>query len=380
MIYVAFFIISFSLLWISEKINSRYARRILALIAIILPCILAGMRADTIGTDVKVYVEPLYNAAKQSHSFSSYMSKKWYVIWRYMYVSKFEIGFTTLVYLIAKIGGSLGMVLFIIHILIIAPIYMGLRRLNNGYPICLEMLVFYFMFYNASLNMMRQWIAMAFLFYGFSYLIDKNYIKYFLTIAIAFLFHSSALMGILIYFIYNYSTKKRDYIKLANFQLSASLVSVKIFIYGCIVLLSLNIIAVMLRTIGLSKYAGYIQGEGSIYLLPNQILLRAPIIILLFIRWKKLLKTDKLTPFYSSMIVLDLLSSQLMSINAYSFRITVFFSEYSIISYPALIYAGQKYRTNRLVTMVYMMIYIISYWYYYYVFMGTHATFPYVFA
>lgn len=32
-------------------------------------CILAGLRADTIGTDVKVYVEPMYNAAKKSHSY-----------------------------------------------------------------------------------------------------------------------------------------------------------------------------------------------------------------------------------------------------------------------------------------------------------------------
>lgn len=122
------------------------------------------MRADTIGTDVKVYVEPLYNAAKQSTGFSSYMNQRWYVIWRYMYVSKFEIGFTTLVYLIVKFGGSLGTVLFLIHALIVAPIYFGLKRMDKKYPIWLGMLVFYLMFYNTSLNMMRQWIAMAILF------------------------------------------------------------------------------------------------------------------------------------------------------------------------------------------------------------------------
>lgn len=108
MIYIVFFLISCFLIWLSEKSSSRYIGKLLAFIAILLPCILAGMRADTIGTDLRVYVEPMYNAAKQSTSFSSYMDQRWYVIWRYMYVNKFEIGFTTLVYLIEKLGGSLG--------------------------------------------------------------------------------------------------------------------------------------------------------------------------------------------------------------------------------------------------------------------------------
>ena len=63
MIYIVFFLISCFLIWLSEKSPSRYIGKLLAFIAILLPCILAGMRADTIGTDVRVYVEPMYNAA-----------------------------------------------------------------------------------------------------------------------------------------------------------------------------------------------------------------------------------------------------------------------------------------------------------------------------
>lgn len=139
-IYIAVFLMSCFLIWLSEKSPSRNVGKLLAFIAILLPCILAGMRADTIGTDVKVYVEPMYNAAKQSTNFSSYMSQRWYVIWRYMYVDKFEIGFTTLVYLIEKLGGSLGTVLFFIHVLIVAPVYLGLKKMNKPYPVCLGML------------------------------------------------------------------------------------------------------------------------------------------------------------------------------------------------------------------------------------------------
>lgn len=381
MIYIVFFLISCFLIWLSEKSPSRYIGKLLAFIAILLPCILAGMRADTIGTDVRVYVEPMYNAAKQSNSFSSYMDQRWYVIWRYMYVNKFEIGFTTLVYLIEKLGGALGAVLFFIHALILAPIYLGLKRMKKSYPVYFGMLVFYLLFYNTSLNMMRQWIAMSILFYGLSYLIINEKKKYFITIVVACLFHTSALMGLVIYFLHMYSQKQREYIKIANFKLSGSLAPVKVFIYGCIVLLSLNVITFLLRTFGLAKYAGYIQGNGSIYFIPNQIIFRLPIIILFIIRWRRILKEDELAPFYGSLLVLDLLASQLISINVYAFRIASFFSEYNMLSYSALVYAGnKKYRTNRYVTLLYVLAYMVYYWTYYYVITGTHATFPYMFA
>lgn len=381
MIYIVFFLISCCLIWLSEKSPSRNIGKLLAFIAILLPCILAGMRADTIGTDVRVYVEPLYNAAKQSTSFSSYMNQSWFYIWRYKYVHDFEIGFISLIYLIEKLGGSLGAVLFFIHVLIVAPIYLGLKKMNKPYPVCLGMLIFYLLFYNTSLNMMRQWIAMSILFYGLSYLIINEKKKYFISIVVACLFHTSALIGVAIYFLYMYSQKQREYIKIANFRLDGSLAPIKLFVYGCIVLLSLNVIAVLLRAIGLAKYAGYIQGNGSIHLMPNQIIMRLPIIVLLVIRWKRMLAEDELTPFYGSMIVLDLLASQLISINVYAFRIASFFSEYNMLSYSALVYAGnRKYRTNRYVTLFYVLAYMVYYWIYYYVITGTHATFPYIFA
>lgn len=381
MIYIVYFLISCSFFWLSEKSKSRFVRNGLAIIAILIPCILAGLRADTIGTDVKVYVEPMYNAAKKSHSLSTYMNQRWFVIWRYMYVNKFEIGFSLMVFLVQKLGGSFALVLFFIQLLIVAPIYIGLRKIHKPYPICFGMLVFYYLFYNTSLNMMRQWIAMAILFMAFSYLILEEKKKYCILTLVACLFHTSAILGFAILIVYVYCTKKREYIKIANFKLDESMAPIKIFVYGCIVLLSLNIIAVILSHIGLSKYIGYIQGNNGLYLLPNQILLRLPVILLFIIRWRKILKEDKLAPFYGAMIALDLLTSQLMSINTYAFRIGSFFSEYNILSYPALVYAGnRKCKANRYMALLYVIAYLAYYWIYYYVITGTHATFPYVFA
>lgn len=381
MIYMACFLTSCVFLLVSEKSKSKFARNVLAGIAILIPCMLASLRADTIGTDVKVYVEPMYNAAKQSHNLSSYMSQRWYVSWRYMYVDKFEIGFSSMIFLIEKMGGSFATVLFFIQASIITPIYLGLRKIQKPYPVWFGMLVFYCLFYNTSLNMMRQWIAMAFLFMALSYLISGEKKKYCAFVLVACLFHTSAIMGFVIYLIFIYSTKKRENIKIANFVFNESMSPIKIFVYGCIVLLSLNIITMFLSRVGLSKYISYIQGDNGLYLLSNQIMLRLPIIIMLVVRWKRILNEDNLAPFYGSMIVLDLLASQLMSINAYAFRISSYFSEYNMLSYSALVYAGnRRYRTNRYMTLLYILAYMIYYWIYYYMITGTHATFPYMFA
>lgn len=381
MIYIVCFLVSCIFFWLSEKCKSRFAKNVFAVIAILFPCILAGLRADTVGTDVKVYVEPMYNAAKESHTFSAYMNQRWFVIWRYMYVKDFEIGFSLVVFFIQKLGGSFAMVLFVIQLLIIGPIYLGLKKLNNPYPICFGMFVFYCLFYNTSLNMMRQWIAMAILFMAFPYLVSEEKKKYCILVLMACLFHNSAIMGLAILAVYMYSTKRKDSIKIANFKLDEAMSPIKVFVYGCVALLSLNIITTILSHTGLSKYVGYIQGNTGLYLLPNQILLRLPIILLFVIRWKRILKADRLAPFYGSMLVLDLLASQLMSINAYAFRIGSFFSEYNMLSYSAIVYAGnKKYRTNRYVALLYVLANMLYYWVYYYVITGTHATFPYAFA
>lgn len=381
MIYIAFFLVSCIFFWLSEKCKSGFSKNFFAVIAILIPCILAGLRADTVGTDVKVYVEPLYNAAKESHTFSAYMKQRWFVIWRYMYVKDFEIGFSLLVFFIQKIGRSFATVLFVIQMLIIGPIFFGLKKMHKPYPTFFGMFVFYCLFYNTSLNMMRQWIAMAILFMAFPYLVSEEKKKYCILVLVACLFHNSAIMGFAILAVYMYSTKRKDSIKIANFKLDEAMSPIKIFVYGCVALLSLNIITTILSYTVLSKYVGYIQGDTGLYLLPSQIFLRLPIILLFVIRWKRILKEDRLAPFYGSMLVLDLLASQLMSINAYAFRIGSFFSEYNMLSYSAMVYAGnRKYRTNRYVTLLYVLVDMLCYWAYYYVITGAHETFPYVLA
>lgn len=54
-----------------------------------------------------------------------------------------------------------------------------------------------------SMNGIRQAIAMAIIFYGFRYIKNKQFWKYLFTIVIASLFHSTAILMLILYFLFN---------------------------------------------------------------------------------------------------------------------------------------------------------------------------------
>lgn len=380
-IYLICFAVSCLLLKISEFSKKRIIYRFITAIALIIPCILAGFRADTIGTDVQVYVKPMFDAACSSKSFSEYQNMRWMASWTYIYVHEIEIGFSLLVYAIAKIFGNLTVLLTCIQILIIIPFYEGLSYFKRSFPMWLCMLIFYLMNYNVTLNMMRQWIAMALLFYGFKYIIEKRLYKFIFINLIAMTFHKSAMFGILFYLIYTYiySGKKEKKLKIIiSSRKHISLENLNkvfiIIIVFCLALLSLNIISVFLSYIGLNKYSAYIQGD--LYLLPIQIILRIPFIMIILLNWKRYSEKYKMAQIFLAMMVIELLVSQLGSISQYSWRIATYFSMFNCLSYCSICEFSKK-RITRISYKILLIIYLIAYWVYYFVIQGIHETIPY---
>lgn len=379
-IYLIAFVLSCLLIKIATSTNDKRIFYLFSVIGILLPCVLAGVRADTIGTDVRVYVEPMVEAAKQSTNIADFFTKRWYVSWRYKSPKDYEIGYTLIVYFITKVFNSLPTVLFVIHLIILVPLYEGLLYFKEKIPVWFGLLVFYLLYFNLSLNMMRQWIAMAILLYALRYLIKNDVKKYAVAVAIGLLFHISAIIGVMIYFIFRYTTRQQcvsQYYKIGNYVVDASInKAYVILIIGMFVLMGLNIVTLLARLVGLSDYIYYIS--GSIYFVPNQLLVRAPIAVLFLLNYRWVANQDELAPFWLSMIFLDLVSSQLTSISAYSFRISTLFSEYVIISVPLMIASVPRKGGMRTLMRLILLCYLIFYWWYFYVYIGNHATVPYI--
>ncbi|MBY6839005.1 EpsG family protein [Clostridium botulinum] len=373
---------------IAELSKKKITYTIIISIALIIPCILAGMRADTIGTDVQVYVRPMFEAACSSNSFLQYKNTAWMTSWTYRYVNEVEIGFSLFVYIIAKIFRNINILLMGIEMLIIVPFYKGISYFKKEFPIWLCMLSFYLINYNVTLNMMRQWIAMAFLFYGFKYVVEKNIYKFIIIVLIAMSFHKTAIIGIIFYLLYEfiYSKKKESMEKNIRIIISPRIhiclkgikKMKKIFFISVICCLSLIILphAInLLNYIGLNQYIGYIN--GNLKLLVNQIIFRLPLIIFIILSWTKYSKKYDLAPMFLVLMVIDLIISQLGSITTNSWRIASYFSMFNSLTYCSICQFSEK-RIVRMNIKILMIIYLIIYWIYQFVILGNHQTVPYL--
>ena len=379
-IYFGTFFLSTFFLFIAEKTRSPY-RKIIIAIGLLIPIMLAGMRKIGIGTDTEVYVNVLYEAAHSSSGFFDYLGQEVYSSFQMKPVTNWEIGYNLLVYISTKITNSYQGVLFATHLLTIGFVYKGLVKLDANFSKAFAMLIFYFMFYASSLNLMRQWIAVAIIFYGFHYIQDGKTKKYLFCVVLAVLFHNSAILGIVIWLIYYFFVKFNSERELAigGKRLDSNLNNLIIFTIVCVAFLfSISVVANILGSINavFARYARlYIS--GNIQLMPMQIIRRLPIILLLIINWKKLNSIEKNTPFYYAMVVLDVAISQMGSLTSQSTRMGYFFSVFEIIILAELI--CRRRRDWKVLYGVVLIMYCAILFYYDNGLMGRSEVVPYLF-
>ncbi len=378
-IYFSSFFISVLLLFMAEK--KYFSNKFLTIIALIIPILLAGLRKEGIGTDTEVYANVLYQAAKEANDFFDYLGKNVYSSFQNKPVSNWEIGYNLLVYVSVKLTGSFQGILFFTHFFIIFLIYKGLKDFKGYFWTFWAILIFYFMFYGSSLNIMRQWLAIAIIFYGTHYLQQNKDERFIAMVLIAMLFHNSAFIGMIIWLVYKYlqagDVKKKLLIngKVIDNDIIKILM---ILLTGIIALLGLSVIANFLGSIN-SVFARYVRLyiSGTVHLMPMQVLRRLPLLLLMVINWRRLRVTSPSVPFLYCMTILDLIASQLGGITAQSSRIGYYFSIYEIILLAELTYVqkGKK----RILYYILIAIYSIAVFYYDNILMGRAEIVPYLF-
>lgn len=99
--------ISIGLFALSDRVKYTQ-RKPIVFISVMALCLLAGMRAVGVGTDTRVYLMPVYEAAKRSHSIGEYLNSSFHAFtWTTDYVKDMEPLFPLLVLIVTKITGSL---------------------------------------------------------------------------------------------------------------------------------------------------------------------------------------------------------------------------------------------------------------------------------
>ena len=230
-----------------DKFGERYfdSKKYLALCCLEL-IFLAGLRGYKVGADTEVYLKAITHY--ENIGFPEILTAP------LVYPFDFEIGYFWLTKICAFLKlGKTGF-LFVVAIITYVPVFVAINK-HSKFPYISILCYFAFGMFSYSLGLFRQMIAISIIFCGRDFLEGRKPLKYFLTVAVAMLFHTTAAIALPLYLLYTLDWKK----------LILSIVGVE----ALLVMLGRPI--VMLAVNLFPKYKGYIGGkfdqQGGSYLM-----------------------------------------------------------------------------------------------------------------
>lgn len=342
-----------------------------SVVALLVPCLLAGFRAETIGTDVLVYAKPLFDLAANSSSFANFLGSQWWQGWKYQGSADYELGYVALVWISGHVFHSLPMLLFLTQALTALPIFAALLKLNNKHAIPFGMMTYYFLYFNVSLNVMRQWVAMAIVIYSVVVLYRRGeplfrQLPCLAGIVGASLFHASAFFGF-IPFLLLFFLERRN-CKETVFILCAAAI--------CLPFL-MQVFSVALQMVGLGRYVHYI--DGALSFMPNQILLRLPLILISFWAANGNRFTSPFANFLFVAMLFGTATSQFVSVGPFSGRIALYFDSFGVFVLSTyLVRFGERKAAVKVFTAMMLVFYLLFYWWFEFCLCGVNETIPYL--
>lgn len=354
-IYIFMFFISTIAVLLGEK-SSGKKRKIFFALGIIIPCLLAANRAMIIGTDTGFYMKPIFDVSINIGNFGT-LATHW---------KNFEFGYLSLTYIVAKLTGNIKIFLFIIQFIIQFFTFKACEKNSKIVPIWFSYLIFLLLYYNRSLNMCRQTIALAIILYAYSYFIEKKYVKFVLFILFASLFHSTALLAIPLFFLIYFIKNDNKIIKKV---LIFSLLFIGIIFYVPIInmLVNYGIISSRYLTYAISSNHTIIRVE----------LIQKYLVVLTLIVFWKVLNKDNEKSTLSFIMVMDLLLYHVGFYANYAQRISYYYGYFNIFAI-AMIPDIFKDKKTKNITRVLIIFILLIYWWYYYAFLGADHTIPYI--
>lgn len=375
-IYLMCFVISTICIYCGEKAYNKSFKYASFFFGVMILAVVAGCRDQVVGTDVMVYGVRFYNLAHSSVSIKDLFQR--------LTISgeASDYAFHLLNFALTRAFKDYHIGLFAYSFLTFSFFLKGCMEYKkmNGDSVAFRMLLVCFLFYNTSLNAMRQLIAVAIVYCATAYLLQDRYKLFSVLAVLACSFHSSGLISLVIFGCHlilkdnrNYSEKKR-FIRASIFLL----------ISGCIVLF-INQIIKYFVTLGIlrSSYLNYISsgkygGSGGLALF-NII---GPTIIcasssFLFYRFHRADKKRSNKIFFTMMTVILLVMSFSTIISNYFLRVSYYFTP---LAYECQI-INRKYfeEKSRVIWKVIMILLAVVPWMHDIVQLNYGETIPYVF-
>lgn len=190
--YLALFISSTFLIYLGSRSGTR-CRRVLYLIGIGLPALVAAFRGIDVGTDTLNYVDrygTLVNATGMRAMLTAMDTELFFIFACF----------------IGKFFGGYEFVFFSYEFLSLLFIILTLDKFRHRVSVWLGYVLFLFFFYNASLNIMRQILALPYIVYASTFLLEGNKKKFLYLIAFSITLHLTAIVASgIVYVMYRFT-------------------------------------------------------------------------------------------------------------------------------------------------------------------------------
>ena len=312
-VYFLMVIISLCFIILAEKVEKKKFKVLLYVLAVLPFFLVSAFRFD-LGTDyTRRYVKD-YNKLVNGID-----------------VKNLEIGFKSLDKLCIKITHNPTIIFFItsgmILVLTMIPIFKKSKK------IILSILIFFFagVFFN-SLNLVRQYISISLIFFGYMFIAKekttiKDYVIYIIFNIVAVLFHSTSIVAFILIFL----NKK----EITNWKWVISIcLAILLFNKVC-----MNGIALIIKN---TRFHVYLSGKMSGPDLSGlQLLVNAVIYIFMsyiYIKIKNNNNVNKEISFYINVQALSLIMVVLGCVHIQFNRISLYFTIFQLVSIPYFIY------------------------------------------
>lgn len=379
------YVLCFSLSCYFTKIASKYRNKRLeytffSILALLFPCILAAVRDASIGTDVGVYGNITFYRSLQM-DFTDYIASRG---GEYLYL--------VIVYLCSHSFGTLQFQYFVFQAMTIVPIYCTLQRKKNNRYAWVGMLVYYLMLFPYSLNLMRQCIAIALLFWGFKYIQERKLFKYVALVIIATMFHTTALVALVVYPIYILMSTSNEEIKNWSwYKKHSNSIIVKIgnkygkIMSWLIILLSIVLLTQFSKLITLlyqyssedySHFYNQIINSSRLPIIREYVILVIPIFTMYFINRNYFERNDREIRALFTLSAMGVILYQAAKISAETYRMSLYFC----IFLPLFVMRMLSYKKdarNRMVWITIIVLCLSMFWYKFFVIEKWCQIYPY---
>lgn len=368
LIYIFVFLLSIIFTIFCEGSEKKSYRISFALIAILIPSLLAGFRDYGVGYDTQIYVDDTYREVLDYRDLG---------LWSFL-KAMLEGEFTLepfycfINYIGLQLGIEVNYVYFIVNFVTIALVFNAIWLYQEKASMPLMMFVFLFLYFNISLNIIRQTVAIALALNVYLYLEQRRWIMALVFGVLMFLSHTTSIVFIL--FLLLYFAINRG----VGFKIVIGLILIVPLVF--LMLEDIVLLAISLNMVP-TRFINYILEEEDTAVMKTAVAYGWLVLgAMIWGGYTFLIKKEYFRETYFILNV-KLFSNLLIlasTVSLWAFRTAYYFGVFDILFIPRIIHlVSEEDEEKGKILSYFFVILIIFYWYWSIIYNNENETYPY---